>query len=836
MGGLAGVTVGERILVHLAGYLRHADAYECPAEMTQDGIAAGLGLSRAHVALELKRLRSSNKVEERIAHVTAARTRRKVYVLTPPGQELARRMREHARGRTVVLVGPDGPREVRGDEALAALREHGVREADGLQRILVGGVVDLVPPASTGKTSAARRPFLGRETELGFLRAWLDGATEPLAVVVGVAGIGKSALLAQALESEGRPVYVRRLYAHDDAHGVLASCADFLARQGRRRLKVLVGRPAYDPVEALAVLREDLAGCVLALDDLHACPPAEGLLRSLVEAPPAAKILVASRAQPTFYDRAAIAAGRVLEVPLDGLAPHAASALLALRRPDLAADDAERVLSAARGHPLSLELFAASGLDSGRVESDRFVLETVLDGLEHVPEALLKVFAVLRRPAKSPEALGATVAQIRRLLRRAILQHREEGYLLHDLVKEFYLRRVRSEERRTVHARAARYWEGRGDGLEAAHHRIEAGEVRAAAALLAAHGPAFAEGARAGDLEACLLRLPQDLRPLRPLAEAQMFLGRFEAAQAAWSLLTTQGPPEERLHARIQLGRIATRLGSYADAKRVLETAAGEAEAYPRLRGEAFRALGGVERRLGSLSAAVEHLRASVELLADDPRERARARLDLGAALLARDDLVGARAELEAARALVAPGSREAAAVENNLAIVLSREGRLQDAARAFERSANVAIAAGEVRFASLALANAADNLVRAGETEGAQACASRALDLALQIGDPVALSTARANLGLVYARRGDFGRAETHLLESLDLLGRLDNPYSLASRYDEIAQVYAAQGRSSEAASWRTRAEALFAQLRGPSAAPSIRDGVGQASDKNIK
>ena len=59
------VTVGERILVHLSGFLRHVDAYECPVDMTQDGIAAALSISRAHVALELKRLRSTGRSEER---------------------------------------------------------------------------------------------------------------------------------------------------------------------------------------------------------------------------------------------------------------------------------------------------------------------------------------------------------------------------------------------------------------------------------------------------------------------------------------------------------------------------------------------------------------------------------------------------------------------------------------------------------------------------------------------------------------------------------------------------------------------------------------------------
>lgn len=384
---MAGVTVGERILVHLAGYLRFLDAYECPAEMTQDGIAAGLGLSRAHVALELKRLRSGGRVEERMAHVASARTRRKVYVLTPSGQDLARRMKEHARTRPTFLAGPEGTQEVTGERALELLRGRGMRESEILQKILAGAVIDLAPPAPVAATPpAAHRPFFGRAEEIRTLRTWLASGREPVAVVVGVAGIGKTAIFGSAIGGDGRPTFVRRLYPHDDAHGILASSADFLARQGRRRLKALVSRPAYDPIEALAVLREGLAGCIVAFDDLHACPAAEGILRSLIEVPSSVKILVASRAQPTFYDRSSVAANRVLEVPLGGLGPDASAALLSARRPTLEAADAARVLDAAKGHPLSLELFAASGLDVGRVEADRFIVETVLDGLDGVPE------------------------------------------------------------------------------------------------------------------------------------------------------------------------------------------------------------------------------------------------------------------------------------------------------------------------------------------------------------------------------------------------------------------------------------------------------------------
>ena len=817
LGRVPGTTVGERIVVHLSGFLRHADAFEVPLEMTQDGIGNALGISRAHVALELKRLRAAGKVEERMAHVAAARTRRKVYNLTPAGQELARRMREHARLRSVTVVTAEGAVAMTGEAALAALRQAGIREGDGLQRILANGVVSLAPREPPKPPAPSGPPFYGRAAELAALREWLASDPRPVAVILGVAGVGKTALLDRALEGETRPLFKRRLFPHDDAHGLLCSFAAFLARRDRRRLKSILSRPAYEPLEAAAVLREDLAGCVVALDDLHACPPADGLIRSLLERPPPFKLLLATRVQPAFYEVGSAQGARVREVPLSGLDEIAARELLRSKRADLDSGDAARILRVTHGHPLALELFAASGLDAGAVATERFVLETVLEGVDDVSEEVLHAFAVLRRPAKSPDALGASVAQLRRLLRRAVLQHGEEGYLLHDLVREFYLARMAETDLRRANRRAAAYWGGRGDPLEAAYHRLEARDLDAATALLAEHGEAYAEGARAGELEACLLRLSPSRRPARLLADTEMFLGKFAEAREILEGVVRRGRPEERLRARILLGRIETRQGEYASAQRILAAAVREAsmKGLPALEGEALRALGGVERRLGNLGVAVDYLVRSALLLEDSSRERTRALTDLGAALIARGDLPGAKARLEEALRLARRGSREQVAIENNLAIILSNEGRPREAAGAFERSAELALAAGEIRFASYALANAADNLLRLDATEAARTCAERALELASTIRDPVAVSTARANLGLVAAKQGEWPRAERELLASVDLISRLDNPYSLASRCEELAHVFEAQGRRDEAQPWRTRATSLFARLR---------------------
>src|SRR2546425_308011 len=673
-----------------------------------------------------------------MAHVANARSRRKVYELTPAGQEISRRMREHARARTIELSAPEGRRTVLGAEAIDALRHAGLREAEAVQRILASDVVELPRPEPTKPAAVPSRTFFGREDERRILGGWLASDARAVAVVIGVAGIGKSALLARALADERRPKLLRRVYAHDDAHGVLSSFADFLAHQNRRRLKAAITRPAYDPTEVIAVLREDLAGCVLAIDDLHASPAADALLRAVVEHPPDAKILVATRTQPTFFEAPDVARGRVLELRLEGLDDESAAELLASRGASLEPDDVPRVVAATGGHPLALELFAASGLDAGAVETERYVLDTV---------------------------------------------------------------------------------------LEEAYHRIESGDLGAAVARLVDVGPAFAESARAGDLEAALLRVPQDSRLDALLAETQMFLGKFAEARAVLERIARTGTPAERLRAHIQLGRIANRLASYQDARSILAEAVREASALavPEVEGEALRALGGVERKLGDLPAAMGRLEGAADLLPHGSRERGRSLTDLGAVLIARGDHARAKRRLLEAASSVRSGTRDDAAIQINLGIVSSLEGDTRTAAETFARSAEIALDSGDVRFASYALANAVDNFLRLGAVEAAAANAERAVRLAETIGDPVALSTAKANLGLVFAKRGEWTKAEAHLLESVEMIARLENPYSLATRYAEIARLYETQGRGGDAAPWRARADDLFARLQGGGTTPAV-------------
>ncbi len=90
------ITVGERIVLHLAQYSKHLNDFDAPFEVSQDGIGEALRISRAHAAIELKKLKEAGTVTERIAHIRAGPVKRKVYFLSEAGEAKARNLKDFA--------------------------------------------------------------------------------------------------------------------------------------------------------------------------------------------------------------------------------------------------------------------------------------------------------------------------------------------------------------------------------------------------------------------------------------------------------------------------------------------------------------------------------------------------------------------------------------------------------------------------------------------------------------------------------------------------------------------------------------------------------------------
>lgn len=94
---MTALTIRERIILHLGVYdmLDPDDVFNIPWDLTQDGIASSLRISRAHASIELKKLKMTGRVVERHAHIKGGKTKRKSYFLTPTGMNDASRIKEY---------------------------------------------------------------------------------------------------------------------------------------------------------------------------------------------------------------------------------------------------------------------------------------------------------------------------------------------------------------------------------------------------------------------------------------------------------------------------------------------------------------------------------------------------------------------------------------------------------------------------------------------------------------------------------------------------------------------------------------------------------------------
>ncbi|MCL2318164.1 MAG: hypothetical protein FWC44_03840 [Methanomassiliicoccaceae archaeon] len=92
-------------MLHLSRFpaMNPNEQFNIPFDLTQDGIASVLGISRAHVSLELKKLKDLGKIDDWRAHVKGSTSKRIVYYLLPDGAKDAEviRKRIEAAGGTV---------------------------------------------------------------------------------------------------------------------------------------------------------------------------------------------------------------------------------------------------------------------------------------------------------------------------------------------------------------------------------------------------------------------------------------------------------------------------------------------------------------------------------------------------------------------------------------------------------------------------------------------------------------------------------------------------------------------------------------------------------------
>src|SRR6516165_3792864 len=300
--------------------------------------------------------------------------------------------------------------------------------------------------------------LIGRERERAALLELVERDVPLVAVVHGIAGVGKSMLLrAAAVDARARGTLVVAL----DGRVFEPTERGFLTSLGSA-----LGTPVATIADATGALAGD-ARVLLTIDTHEQLRLLDAWLRqSVVPAlPQNVRLLLAGRDAPSAWQRDL---GDLLRtIRLDNLSDEAARTLL--RRAGVGGAVAGRVARVARGHPLSLQLAAGALAERPGLPAEDAVLGPMveelarlyIDGLDPITRRALDAAAVVRRTtltlleAMLPDDDPAELFGALRML--PFVELGTEGLVVHDTVRvaTSALLQASDPARHRAHRRAA---------------------------------------------------------------------------------------------------------------------------------------------------------------------------------------------------------------------------------------------------------------------------------------------------------------------------------------------------------------------------------------------
>ncbi len=496
--------------------------------------------------------------------------------------------------------------------ALAAHAAHGERvppiAAKGKSDPLTAWRLDAVDAHAAGHRRRLDLPMVGRSAELGLLRLMVERtrqlARPHLATLIGEPGIGKSRLVAELIRAE-RDVTV-----------LVGNCR---ATTSTTLMEPLVeaARSAFpdatDPAAAVAGLMPgdpeaaDVAACLsangsagvpdiawavsrligtlstrgtvlLVLEDVHWAD--DGLLDAvgqLVHRTGQRSLAVVCTARPEFSerDRGGMGSANAIAIALERLDAEQTRLLLTSASPEMAREQAERVVTASEGNPLFAEHLAVllDGHDpaAGLPRSIEVLLTARVEALPPAERDVVSVASVAGRefPIAAVESLlqRPVTGEIDRLIERDLIRDTTPGRAQfgHALLQEAAYGLMPKERRGDLHLQLARWIEGQG-GSDA----LVGQQLERAYTLRRELGDEGAETARLG--EEAGIRLAAAGRRADAVGDPRRARALLERAL---SLLPERGP--DRAAAMIELGAAGWNLLSVAELRRLLED--GEAMA-----------------------------------------------------------------------------------------------------------------------------------------------------------------------------------------------------------------------------------------------------------------
>ena len=500
------VAVLDRVLLHLSDHESQSDRYVVGPELTRPGIAEACAQHPPNVSRAMRTLLRDGSVEEHTRSIRGEERRQKTWQLSEDGRQKAAERHKvlgeikillrNNEGELLEVAAKDAANRLETDISLLQILLHAQHEGvltygdirfGRIQRSTEEHPAPGRPTPMTGAHATYNnhppetRPVHGREDELQALQTWFD-ERKPCAVVHGIAGIGKSTLVAhwlhQLLEEDphlsvcwypcqpwdrslGLATSLLHRFGIDESHDPYNLIETLPLTPGgkidvdawRRRLLTYL----TDARTIRERFKNEAGGpppyWLIVLDDVHHMEEqARDLLGALLQISTKAplRLLFISRTTLKVYDRRDVHTRNIVrEYPISGLSLEETKAWLNdLDHPSkLKADE---VHAATGGHPLALELLELYGQPT-HGDWLRFLDEEILTSLPDHEQNLLATLALAEKPMpwkRLADAVEWEGKPPQNLLKHGLLIELDEGMWLHEALRERLLREVGTTQSR----------------------------------------------------------------------------------------------------------------------------------------------------------------------------------------------------------------------------------------------------------------------------------------------------------------------------------------------------------------------------------------------------
>ncbi|MFW9877025.1 MAG: tetratricopeptide repeat protein [Candidatus Thorarchaeota archaeon] len=775
--------------------MTNQDDFEVSYDTIQHGIAEAVGIKRAHVSYILKSLKTKGLVSDRLAHVKNFPRKRKSYFLTPDGQEYALKLRDNILKKTITFIDKTGSaKDLKLSEIQRKLNNK-ISIGNLISSITTKGEIQynnlVLPKASKADslgisnkekfisaidTMAVVARFVGRTREIVKIKKMVEAELPKCIVIKGIAGIGKTTLMARIIEEyvkEGnRNLFWFKVHEWDSLRSTLAELSEFLSQLNRKKLKFYIdSQPNLELPELSKLLEDELQNenVLMVFDDLQkASSDQKQLFKVLMESIESKKlqnikIIILTRDSPKFYDRRNVAIKKLIaELDLSGLDFEASKQLLNVE--SLKESQFNKIYKITEGHPLTLELigiqissdgakgeinsgFDVNDLFSEQHDISKYLREEIFQKLAEPEKRLLENVSVFRYPVPANAILvdnDVDYESIDSLVEKSLLLETPSGFDLHELIKEFFYRRLTSKQQIEKHDHAAKYY---ANGLTELEEEIENGSDVPKAVLEAQYH--FIRAKKFQEAGELAVEYGETLVGKGFTEEFNSLLAKLDAQQVSTKTWT---------EILIHQGYILTVTGEWDNAMKLYQESLNLSRKNKDKNGlaRANNGIGVIHYRKGELKKAQEYFNKGLEFAKANNDHKNSAKIYSNMALVH-----WCNGELDSAIKLNKKNLQIStkltdkygiARAHNNLGIIYWEQQKLNEAIKEYNKSLKLSEELGDIRTIAILYDNLGEAYRLKGNENKAQEFYKKSLQLSKELGFKWQIAEVNCNLGLLFA------------------------------------------------------------------------------------